>query len=149
MILRFIVLSLMLVSSSVLPVTAEELTEEQKEIAAEKINAAIDAAKSWLSVVDNGKYESSWNEAAQFFKEKVPLSQWESTLEQVREPLGKVHSREVANYQFTTYMPGAPKGEYVVLQFKTSFEQKTESTETITPMLDSDGQWRVSGYYIK
>ncbi|MGA9534411.1 MAG: DUF4019 domain-containing protein [Desulfobacterales bacterium] len=26
---------------------------------------------------------------------------------------------------------------------------KTSAVETITPMLDKDGQWRVSGYYIK
>ncbi|MEJ2473814.1 MAG: DUF4019 domain-containing protein [Desulfobacterales bacterium] len=28
-------------------------------------------------------------------------------------------------------------------------ENKTAAVETITPMLDKDGQWRVSGYYIK
>jgi len=28
-------------------------------------------------------------------------------------------------------------------------ENKTSTVETITPMLDKDGQWRVSGYYIK
>ncbi|MGB5422961.1 MAG: DUF4019 domain-containing protein [Desulfobacterales bacterium] len=28
-------------------------------------------------------------------------------------------------------------------------ENKASAVETITPMLDKDGQWRVSGYYIK
>jgi opacity protein-like surface antigen len=149
MILRLILLGMMLFSSNILPAAAEELTEEQKEIAAEKINAAIDAAKSWLSVVDSGQYENSWNQSSQFFKDKVPVGQWETSLEQVRSPLGRALSREVANYQYLTYMPGAPKGEYVVIQFKTSFDEKPVSTETITPMLDKDGVWRVSGYYIK
>ena len=43
---------------------------------------------------------------------------------------------------------GAPDGEYVVLQFQADFENKAQAVETITPMLD-EGQWRVSGYYIR
>jgi hypothetical protein len=46
-------------------------------------------------------------------------------------------------------LPGAPDGEYVVIQFATSFENKKSAIETVTPMLDSDGEWRVSGYFIK
>lgn len=149
MILRLILLSIILISSNILPAVAEELTEEQKEIANGKVSAAIDAAKIWLGVVDSGKYNASWDQAAQLFKDKVPVDQWETSLQQIRTPLGKVLSREVANYQYMTNLPGAPKGEYVVIQFKTSFEQKPGSIETITPMLDSDGTWRVSGYYIK
>ena len=149
MILRKILIAVMLVSFHMLPSFAEELTEEQKEIATAKIGAAIDASKSWVTIVDSGRYNDSWSNAAQLFKDKVPEDQWETSLRQVREPLGKVVSREVANYQYMTNLPGAPKGEYVVIQSKTSFEEKPQSVETITPMLDSDGQWRVSGYYIK
>ncbi len=46
-------------------------------------------------------------------------------------------------------MPGAPDGEYVVIQYDSSFEHKQAAVETVTPMLDKDGKWRVSGYYIK
>jgi hypothetical protein len=28
-------------------------------------------------------------------------------------------------------------------------EHKQSAVETITPMLDKDGKWRISGYYIK
>ncbi len=48
-----------------------------------------------------------------------------------------------------TSLPGAPDGEYVVIQYNTEFENKKVAIETITPMLDDDGKWRVSGYYIK
>ena len=40
-------------------------------------------------------------------------------------------------------------GQYVIIQFKASFENKKSAVETITPMLDQDGTWRVSGYYMK
>jgi ribosomal protein S17E len=44
---------------------------------------------------------------------------------------------------------GAPDGEYIVIQFETSFENKKAAIETVTPMMDKDWRWRVSGYYIK
>jgi hypothetical protein len=57
--------------------------------------------------------------------------------------------RTVKSKQYATSLPGAPDGEYVVVQYETSFHNKKSSIETITPMLDRDGKWRVSGYYIK
>jgi len=36
-----------------------------------------------------------------------------------------------------------------VIQFETSFEKKMSSLETIKPMKEKDGSWRVSGYYLK
>jgi hypothetical protein len=45
-------------------------------------------------------------------------------------------------------LPGAPDGEYVVIQYATRFEHKPSIIETVTPMLDKDGSWKVSGYFI-
>jgi hypothetical protein len=36
-----------------------------------------------------------------------------------------------------------------VIQFDTSFKNKKSAIETVTAMLDKDGKWRVSGYFIK
>ena len=37
---------------------------------------------------------------------------------------------------------------HVIIQFDTTFEKKA-AVETVTPMLESDGAWRVCGYYVK
>jgi hypothetical protein len=42
-------------------------------------------------------------------------------------------------------LPGAPYGQYIVIQYETRFEKKKSALETITPMKDKDGQWRISG----
>ena len=110
---------------------------------------ALDAAKKWLALVDSGEYLKSWETAAGYFKAAVSEKQWEQTLTAVRGPLGKVISRKLKSKQYTETLPGAPDGKYVVIQFETSFEKKKSSIETITPMKDKDGIWRVSGYYIK
>ena len=114
-----------------------------------KEEPAVAAAEDWLKLVDDGKFAESWKEAAAYFKGMVNQSQWEQSIQSVRVSLGAVISRRLNAKNFATSLPGAPDGEYVVIQFATSFENKTSAVETITPMLDKDGQWRVSGYYIK
>ena len=114
-----------------------------------KEQEAVKAAETWLQLIDNGVYAQSWSQAASYFKTAVNDSQWEQTLKAVRGPLGKILTRKLISSQYLTSVPGAPDGEYVVIQFETSFENKKSAVETITPMLDKDGIWRVSGYYIK
>ena len=115
----------------------------------EKESAAVAAAEGWLAMVDDGKYAESWKEAAQYFKNAVKLEQWEQSLQAVRNPLGKLIFRKVKSKTYKTSLPGAPDGEYVVIQFETSFENKKFAIETVTPMMDKDAKWRVSGYYMR
>lgn len=107
------------------------------------------SAESWLALVDAGHYGQSWDQAASLFKQRVSKQQWETAVRKVRQPLGRVKSRELMGSQYLTQLPGVPDGEYVVIQYKTSFEHKKSAVETITPMRDTDGKWRVSGYFIR
>lgn len=115
----------------------------------EKEAVAVSAAEKWLTAVDKGKYAESWKEAAEYFKNAVKQKQWEQSLQAVRRPLGKLVSRKVKSKAYMTSLPGAPDGEYVIIQFDTSFKNKKKAVETVTPTMDKDGKWRVSGYYIK
>ena len=63
-----------------------------------------------------------------------------------RKPLGNLISRETKNTIYKTSLKGAPKGQYVIVHFKTSFENEKSALEKLTLMLDKDGNWRVSGY---
>jgi len=110
---------------------------------------AQQSADAWLALVDSGKYADSWTEASQLFKAAVTQDKWQDALHATRDPLGKVVSRKLKSADYKTSLPGAPDGQYVVIQYDTSFEHKPSAVETVTPMLDKDGKWRVSGYYIK
>ena len=110
---------------------------------------AQQSAEAWLALVDSGNYGESWEQAAQFFKAAVNKEQWQSALRASRDPLGKLLFRKLKSATFTKTLPGAPDGEYVVITYESSFEHKQSAVETVTPMLDKDGKWRVSGYYIK
>lgn len=112
-------------------------------------DAAESAAESWLDLVDAGQYGESWEQAAALFKNAVSREQWEQAAKGVRGPLGELVSRKISSRKYTEELPGAPDGKYVVLQFDAVYENKASAVETVTPMLDEDGVWRVSGYFIK
>ena len=111
--------------------------------------AAEASASAWLATVDAGRYGESWDAAAALFRAALTRAQWEAAVEKARRPLGKLVWRKLHGAKFMTDIPNAPAGEYVVIQYDTSFEKRSAMTETITPMKDKDGVWRVSGYYIK
>ena len=115
----------------------------------EKENKAIKSAEAFLSLVDSGKYEKSWDEASLFFKSQITQKQWSEKLSALRPFFGNIIHRTVKHTRYLTSVPGAPDGEYVIVVFQSSFEKKTSASETVTPMLDKDGKWRVTGYFIK
>ena len=116
--------------------------------AQEKEAAAQGAALEWLVHVDAGDYVTSWNEAAIFFKEQITAQAWRNAASKARRPFGALRARQIKSARYATSLPGAPDGEYVVLQFDTEFENKAAGVETITTVLEN-GAWRVTGYFVK
>lgn len=83
------------------------------------------------------------------FRSAVTEESWDKTIEAVRTPLGKVETRKLMKATYTKTLPGAPDGEYVVIQYQTSFEHKKEAVETVISTREKDGGWRLAGYFIK
>ena len=110
---------------------------------------AQESSEAWLGLLDSGKYADSWRESSSIFKAHVSKEQWQNMLHATRDPLGKMLSRMLKSAIYTKTLPGAPDGDYVVIQYETGFEHKQSAVETVTPMLDKDGKWRVSGYFIR
>jgi len=125
----------------------EQPKQPQDNVAAEQ--AAVAAAEAWLKTLDSGQYAKTRDEAAEYFRNTVPKEQWEQSLRILRERCGKLVSRKLLSKKYTADIPNAPAGEYVIIQFQTRFQNKTAAVETITPMLDKNGKWRVSGYFIR
>lgn len=111
--------------------------------------AAQSAAGPWLALVDTDKARESWKAAAELFRKQVTAEQWEASIQAVHAQTGKNLSRKLRSAQYTKTLPNAPDGEYVVLLFDSSFEKARSVTETVVPMKDPDGVWRISGYFVR
>ncbi len=112
------------------------------------IKAATEAALKWLELIDSAAYAESWDQASAFFKANTPKEKWVETLEGLMPQFGENNKREADGSRYLTKIPGGPDGEYVMLRFNSSFENKEEAVETVTPAKDGE-TWRVSGYYIR
>lgn len=111
--------------------------------------ATVAAARLWLGEIDSGNYQKSWRQASTYFQGAITEKNWTDALNGARKPLGKLLSRKLSKSQSATSLPGAPDGNYLVMQFVTSFANKKSARETVTFMREKDGNWRAAGYYIK
>jgi predicted lipoprotein len=143
----------LLVAAAILALSAYAADETSEATPAAPIvldtTPAMQVADNWLQYVDSGRYAESWEDSAAYFREAVPRAQWETTLAQARQPLGVTIARKVRSATYTRNLPGAPEGEYVVIQYNTRFENRPQSVETVTPMREKNGTWKVAGYHIR
>lgn len=110
---------------------------------------AVHDALAWLDLVDRGSYGESWDAAAPLFRRALPREQWVQKIAGLRPALGAIVSRRVKSIKRASSLAGAPDGDYVIIQFSTTFEKKKSAIETATPMRQPDGAWKIAGYFIK
>jgi hypothetical protein len=103
----------------------------------------------WLSLVDTQNYGASWDEAASAFRARVSREQWSQAARAARTPFGEVQKRTLKSATPAKTLPGAPDGEYVVMQFESAFEHKAAAVETLTVVHETDHYWRVVGYFVR
>ena len=112
----------------------------------EAVEAGKESALAWLALVDDDKGGESWEVAGALFKSGVTQETWVGMVKQARDLLGELTSRELSSSKFSTELANAPAGEYVVLEYATSFENRKGTTERVVVTLDEDGEFRVIGY---
>jgi len=112
-----------------------------------QVDEARAAAEAWLAWVDRGDAHEAWRRASELFRRMVSEEKWRESLERAQLPVGRAVSRTFRSGTYTTELPGAPDGEYVVLEYATTFERKRNGVETVTMQREADGEWRLSGCY--
>lgn len=112
----------------------------------EKLAAGQSAASAWLQQLDAGQWKAAWDTSSPVFRSAVPLAQWLEGVPKLRQPLGAVGGRQIADVAYKTTLPGRPDGDYVSVVFSTAFANKPDAEEVISTVRESDGTWRVTGY---
>jgi hypothetical protein len=108
--------------------------------------AAQEAATRWLALMDAGNSGEAWDAGAPVLQGAVNRATWLDVGKNVRAPLGAVKSRKQLSAVFTRTLPGAPEGEYVVIQYATDFASRAGVIETVAPQRQPDGSWKVTTY---
>ena len=104
----------------------------------------VDAARQWLVLGDQGRWEETYRATGEQFRKLNTLQVWTAAAEKVRVPLGAMLSRTLISEE---NLPAPPYG-YEVVKFRTRFANKADAIETVS--LDrEDGAWRVVGVTIE
>ena len=131
------------------PVTTPAPAPLQPNISEEDLRNGIAAANAWLNLVDQGKYENSWEAGALSFQFTITKKEWDKALENIRKPLGTVVSRQLLEQRVAYNPKGLPKGEYLVLYYKTAYSNRADANELLTLQKQSTGQWKVLTYHVR
>jgi hypothetical protein len=110
--------------------------------------AAERQALGFLGYLDHGRYADSYAYTGMLIRSQLDRDAFAKQLEKARAGTGALLSRELIHASYATTVPGAPEGQYVVLEYNAAFANRQEAVETLTLSL-AKGYWRVNGYYIK
>jgi cell division septation protein DedD len=113
--------------------------------AADQIDNALVASKTWVAQIDAGQYDESYAFGCGAMHDKVPESRWEQVLKTLRTPWGPVVSRrQISHIYKPNGVPGL-EGECVVITYDTTFQKLGPATEEIVLKWEN-GKWRGAGY---
>lgn len=116
----------------------------------ESARAALRRTQEWLGYLDRGDFAGSWKSASvDFFQKSVPKQRWIPGVSGIRQSNGALRSRRLRTQVFLPVNPQGVKGPFVVSIFDSSFEKLPAALEAVTFVLDSDGQWRASAYFLR
>ena len=106
------------------------------------------AADAWLALIDGTQYEASWDSASALFRGAIARTAWQTAVlmrgrRSARSVSGPCSALPIAP-SFRVYRRGIRRD---AVWAEVSGDRKV--VETVTPMKEHDGRWRVSGYYIR
>jgi DNA-binding CsgD family transcriptional regulator len=110
--------------------------------------ASIIFGEQWLKLVDNQNWSKSWSSAGSFFRSQISEKTWSATILSVRNPLGTLVSRSILKVTKATSLPGAPDGEYELIEFQSNFTNKSDAKETLV-LMKEENTWKTVGYFIR
>ncbi|GEM_PF-1121001 len=107
------------------------------------------AALAWLALVDAGKFEATWDEAAAPFQKAQSKSDWAKGLGGARPTMGKLVVRTFLNHEVRAALPNLPPGKYITVRFTTVFEKHANGSESVTLVKDGARGYRMMSYLLK
>ncbi len=91
----------------------------------------------------------AWDVASKQLQSAVKRDQFTAEMRQVRKPLGKLESRTAVKFARSHELPGAPAGDYAIIEFDAKFTNGKQLTEQLIWALEDRDIWRVAGYYYR
>lgn len=123
----------------------EYITKDPKEL--KDLQDSVKVSQNFVEQLDSANFGKSWSSASAYFKAAISQEEWEKSMNATRKPLGKLIKREIADQRTSKDPENLPKGDYMVLFYKSSFDKKEHAYELVT-LVKEDNQWKVLTYQV-
>lgn len=133
------VLFMLLLLTLTTPAKAEMLAHEALE----------EKATNYLKLLDQGLYEKAWFDMSEIFHGLNIPQLWEKRQATIRTAYGAMYSRRLHHISYRQTYNLSPDGQYVIVQFKSSFQNKLDIIETIVLDCRVDSECSVREYIIR
>jgi hypothetical protein len=107
---------------------------------------AVNAGLKWLALVDADKAGAAWDDAAPLLRKAVTREKFVAAMRELRKPLGKLAARTPVRFARSHEMPGAPAGDYAIVEYEAKFARGKKLSEILVWALEDGDIWRVAGY---
>lgn len=108
---------------------------------------ALASAGSFLKLVDARQYPKAYLSFSKFAQKAATQETFINAMRTVQGQIGNQTSRKVLAKNFVHEIPGAPKGDYWIIDYDTNFSKKGPSVERVTTMLEGKS-WKIGGYLL-
>lgn len=120
---------------------------EAQVVQDQTLQQSAQTAEEWLKLIDVGNYGASWDAASNIFRLTIHKDEWIKAEEKLRRPLGALQGRKLIEQRIAKNPKGLPAGDYMVIYYKSSFQNRKDASELITLVLTSEG-WKVLTYFL-
>lgn len=101
-------------------------------------------ALEWLALIDAGDWQAGFASTASAFQTAVTPAAFSATVQQARDPLGRVEGRRAVGF----HVVSEAGKDYQVVRFQTDFANRSAAFERVT-LEREQGVLKVSGYWIE
>jgi hypothetical protein len=109
--------------------------------------AAQKVADAWIPLWDAGDWNGSYKALAEDTRKHVSKADWLDYWNHVRQPLGTLKSRRLANAKYVESLPTLRGLDGAMIQYRSSFDAGV-LIETLGMVREKDGNWRVANYLV-
>jgi serine/threonine protein kinase len=117
-------------------INAPGMSVEQRE-------KALKTVANWLNLLDQGRYWRAWDQSTFL----VPREQWAQNQQRLHNRRGIAISRKLESEELSPAPNGNP--HRMLFRYQTQFEKGKTVTESVYAIPKSNGQWAVTGYFVK
>jgi hypothetical protein len=125
------------------PAAAAKVSINAPGISVEQREKALKTVANWLNLLDQGRFWKAWEQSTF----QIPKPQWVQNQRRLHDRRGLAISRKLESEERSPVPNGNP--QRMLFRYQTQFEKGKPVTESVFAIPKPDGQWVVTGYFVK